>query len=94
MLPVRQTDREAAVEALQRAAGDGRLPLNKFSERVGTALTAETRGQLDTATAGLEAAPTRRIDAYGLLCRHLLRPPAADRPLAAAGRAPRSLVVR
>jgi hypothetical protein len=57
MLPVRQTDREAAVEALQRAAGDGRLPLNKFSERVGTALTAETRGQLDTATAGLEAAP-------------------------------------
>ena len=46
MLPVTETDREAAVVALQRAAGDGRLPLQEFSERVGTALTAETRDQL------------------------------------------------
>jgi len=57
MLPVTPTAREAAVEALQRAAGDGRLPLNEFSERVGTALTAETQDQLETATAGLEVAP-------------------------------------
>ena len=57
MPPVTETDREAAVVALQRAAGDGRLPLQEFSERVGTALTAETRDQLETATAGLQTAP-------------------------------------
>ena len=55
--PVTETDREATVVALQRAAGDGRLPLQEFSERVGTALTAETRDQLETATAGLQTAP-------------------------------------
>lgn len=55
--PVTQTDREAAVEVLQRAAGDGRVPLQEFSERVGAALAAETRDQLEAATAGLEPAP-------------------------------------
>jgi hypothetical protein len=55
--PVAQSDREAVVVALQRAAGDGRLPLQEFSERVAMALTAETRDQLEAATAGLEAAP-------------------------------------
>jgi hypothetical protein len=57
MLPVTQDDREAVVATLQRAAGDGRLPPQDFSERVGTALAAETRDELDTATAGLAAAP-------------------------------------
>jgi len=57
MPPVTQADRENAVQTLQHAAGDGRLPLNEFSERVGTALTAETRHQLAAATAGLKAAP-------------------------------------
>jgi hypothetical protein len=57
MTSITQADREATVAALQRAAGDGRLPLQDFSERVGTALTAETRDQLDDATAGLAAAP-------------------------------------
>jgi hypothetical protein len=33
------------------------LPLNEFSERVGTALTAETPHQLEAATTGLKAAP-------------------------------------
>jgi len=56
VLSVTQADREAAVGALQRAAGDGRLPLEDFSERVGIALAAETRDQLDAATAGLAAA--------------------------------------
>jgi len=56
VLAVTQADREAAVGALQRAAGDGRLPLEDFSERVGIALAAETRDQLDAATAGLAAA--------------------------------------
>jgi hypothetical protein len=57
VLPVTQTEREAAVAALQRAAGDGRLPLQDFSERVGMALVAETPDQLDAATAGLADAP-------------------------------------
>jgi hypothetical protein len=35
MLPVTHMEREAAVEALQRAAGDGRVTLQEFSERVG-----------------------------------------------------------
>src|SRR5512135_2323496 len=55
--PIAESDREAAVDTLKRAAGDGRLPLQEFSERVGTALTAETRDQLETATAGLQTAP-------------------------------------
>jgi hypothetical protein len=55
--PVTQTDREAAVAALQGAAGDGRLPLQDFSERVGIALAAEPPDQLDAATAGLAAGP-------------------------------------
>jgi hypothetical protein len=57
MLPVTQADQEEVVETLKVAAGDGRLPLNEFSERVGTALTAETRQQLEAATAGLKPAP-------------------------------------
>ena len=60
MLPVTQTDREAAVVALQRAAGDGRLPLQDFSDRVGTALAAETPDQLDAAMAGLAGEPPDR----------------------------------
>lgn len=55
--PVAESDREVAVEALQHAAGDGRLPLQEFSERVGAALAASTRDELAAATAGLEAAP-------------------------------------
>jgi DUF1707 SHOCT-like domain len=55
--PVTQPDREAAVKTPQHAAGDGRLPLNEFSHRAGTALTAETQDQLEAAAAGLEAAP-------------------------------------
>src|SRR6185437_2111454 len=57
VLPVTQADREEVVETLQHAAGDGRLPLDEFSERVSMALTAETRHQLEVATAGLKAAP-------------------------------------
>jgi hypothetical protein len=52
VLRVTQADREATVAALQVAAGDGRLPLRDFSERVGIALAAQTPDQLDAATAG------------------------------------------
>lgn len=55
-LPVTNVVRETAVEELQRAAGDGRLPLSDFSERVGMALTAETEDQLAAATAGIGVA--------------------------------------
>jgi uncharacterized protein DUF1707 len=56
VLPVTQADREDAVQTLQHAAADGRLPLNEFSDRVGAALTAQTPHQLQAATAGLTAA--------------------------------------
>lgn len=54
---VTEEDREQAVEVLQRAAADGRLPLEEFSDRVGMALAAETREQLASATADLDTAP-------------------------------------
>lgn len=55
--PVTEADREATVELLKNAAGDGRLPLEEFSDRVGAALGAESKEQLDAACADLEAAP-------------------------------------
>jgi hypothetical protein len=57
VLPVTQPDREAAVETLPHAAAAGRPPWQEFSERVGTALTAETQDQLKAATAGPQAVP-------------------------------------
>ncbi len=57
MRAVTEANRETVVETLQRAAADGRLPLQDFSERVGTALAAQARDQLEAATAGLKAAP-------------------------------------
>lgn len=56
--PVTQADREAAVDVLRNAAGDGRLPLEEFSDRVGAVLEAETREQLEAATSDLHDAPT------------------------------------
>ncbi|MGN6677684.1 MAG: DUF1707 domain-containing protein [Streptosporangiaceae bacterium] len=57
VLPVTPAARESVVTELQRAAGDGRLPLSDFSDRVGMALTADTQDQLAAATAGLPLAP-------------------------------------
>lgn len=66
---VTQADRETAVETLRRAAEDGRLPLERFSERVGKALAAETRDQLQSATAGLQSAPpVGAVALFGDLC--------------------------
>ena len=50
-------DRTAAAELLQRAAGDGRLTLEQFSDRVGAAWAATSHQQLAAATSGLEQAP-------------------------------------
>ena len=54
---VRVTDaeREAMVARLQRACGEGRLTLDEFSERVGSALEARTAGDLERLTVDLPA---------------------------------------
>lgn len=50
-------DRDRVVEVLQAAAGDGRLTTEEFDERLGTALTARTHGELARLTADLAAVP-------------------------------------
>lgn len=54
---ITDADRSAAAEVLQAAAGDGRLTLAEFSDRVGAVWAAETAEQLESVTAGLQAAP-------------------------------------
>jgi Domain of unknown function (DUF1707) len=54
---VSDTERETAVGLLRRAAGEGRLRLEEFSDRVGIALAADTIEQLDSATAGIDKTP-------------------------------------
>lgn len=50
-------DRDRVVDVLRLAAGDGRLTLEELDERVGTALTARTYGELTALVADLPAAP-------------------------------------
>jgi hypothetical protein len=54
---VAEAGREAAVEALQRAAADRRLRLDDSSDRVGAALIAENADQLQVVTAGISTRP-------------------------------------
>jgi DUF1707 SHOCT-like domain len=49
-------ERNAAVERLSAATGDGRLTLEEFSQRMEQATTAQTRAQLDRLMADLPAA--------------------------------------
>jgi len=51
------TDRDAVVELLQVAAGDGRLTADELDERLELALTARTYSELAALTADLPAAP-------------------------------------
>jgi len=53
---VADADRDRAVTALREHVGEGRLTLDEFSERVGLALEAKTRGDLDHVMADLPAA--------------------------------------
>jgi len=46
-------ERDATVERLSRATGDGRLTLEEFSQRMGRASTARTRAELDHLVADL-----------------------------------------
>jgi hypothetical protein len=49
-------ERDYAITALREAAAEGRLTLEEFSSRVGTALSARTRDELVAVTADLPAA--------------------------------------
>lgn len=44
------SEREAAVEILQTAVGEGRITMAEFEERVQAAYAATTRGDLDALT--------------------------------------------
>lgn len=50
-------DRERAVEILTGAAGEGRLTLEEYSERSGSALSARTQGELAALTADIPSVP-------------------------------------
>ncbi len=55
--PPTQADREAAAERLADAAGDGRLTLQEFSDRVGVVWGSDDRAELERATADIARAP-------------------------------------
>jgi class 3 adenylate cyclase len=46
-------DREAVIEVLRRASGEGRITLDEFSEMAGAVFAARTRGELDAVTRSL-----------------------------------------
>ena len=50
-------ERDATVERLSRAAGDGRLTLEEFSQRMEQATAAKTRAELDRLVTDLPAEP-------------------------------------
>lgn len=65
---VADQDRQQVAEVLRRHTADGRLTLDEFSERVGRALAARTRSDLEVLTSDLPPAPealpeTRRTKA-------------------------------
>jgi hypothetical protein len=62
---VADADREGAVVALREHAVAGRLTLEELAERVGSALTATTREQLDRTLASLPDAPAAHDEASG-----------------------------
>ena len=61
-------DREQVAERLRVAATEGRLEAEEFEERLATAFSARTYGELDRVVADLPAppAPRRREPAFGL----------------------------
>jgi len=72
-------DRDQVVEVLRVAVGDGRLTADEFEERLGTALTSRTLGELAALTADLVAGSLGPIGPIG--------PIDLARPVASAGRA-------
>lgn len=55
---VADADRDRTVTFLREHVAEGRLTLDEFSERMGAALQAKTRGELDAVMADLPAGPT------------------------------------
>lgn len=55
--PLTDAEREVAAERLADAAGDGRLTLQEFSDRVGVVWGADDRAEVERATAGIELPP-------------------------------------
>jgi Domain of unknown function (DUF1707) len=56
-LRVSHEDRDQVAEQLRVAAGDGRLTADELDERLGTALTARTYGELEALLVDLPASP-------------------------------------
>ena len=59
-LRVSHEDRDQVAEQLRVAAGDGRLTAEELDERLETALTARTYGELEVLLVDLPAAPGAR----------------------------------
>jgi class 3 adenylate cyclase len=57
---VADADRDRTVNMLREHVVEGRLTLDEFSERAGSALQAKTRGELDAVTADLPTPPEQR----------------------------------
>ena len=66
-------ERDAALERLSGAAGDGRLTLEEFSQRMDRATTARTRAELDRLVADLPAGTS----VGGAVAGQAARPPSA-----------------
>ena len=59
-------ERDATVERLSQAAGEGRLTLEEFSQRMEDATTARTRAELDRLLSDLPASPGQAGNAVAL----------------------------
>ena len=75
-------DRDRVAEALQQAAGDGRLTLSELEERLDAAFRARTYGQLEPITADLPQGP---YPVPGLSAPAPVSRPSPGAPLPASG---------
>jgi hypothetical protein len=67
-------ERDATVERLSRAAGDGRLTLEEFSQRMEQATEAKTRAELDRLVTDLPAEPAAPAPAAGAMAERSSAP--------------------
>ena len=59
---VADSDRQRVADVLRRHTTDGRLTIDEFSERLGLALAARTRADLDSLTSDLPLVPEPPVD--------------------------------
>lgn len=95
-LRVSHDDRDRVVELLRVAAGDGRLTAEELDERLETALTARTYGDLAALTKDLPAAPGLVAGAPALKPKDMVRIDCDSSSVKRAGRwlVPRRMQVR